>query len=330
MDDIGRVVAETVDRCRDEGKSVSDTLAAFVARAVIYDNPERFQLDKELQEKDVVDLIGMCVDRLLERDSPSLETITMQVAFDEGYVTAEEKLQTEQAVRGNKLNDLQTSIVTVRTKAGGGDFESLTRIYRQIFAYLMVRVGMESGGDRNVESEIAAALESVFPRIGLKSFILMTAEEKVAQLQELSSIVLGIRLFNREIGRGGAGLRDLAVEAYDKVVRFNDRLQKDLAEVAELCQGYTDVLLHCHGAQGKGQATADGGQIKRWQDEMTNRRQYLAYLQSLQEDGLMAAQKVGAAREAFGREMDDLKALVGSRTSVPKEQVYPKFDVLAR
>ena len=338
MDEIAQVVSETVAQCRDQGKVVSETLAAFVARAVIYDHPERFQLDKELREDDVRDLIRACVDRLIEKDSPSLETVTMQVAFDEAYVSAEEELQQEQVVREAKLSELRDSIVSVRAKGGSGDFESLTRIYRQIFAYLMVRVGMESGGDRNVESEIAAALESVFPRIGLKSFILMTSDEKVAQLTELSSIVLGIRLFNREIGRGGAGLRDLTVTSFNKVATFNEQVQKDLAEVAELCQGYTDVLLYCHNRRDAGEAggeggdaeEADGGRIKRWQDEMTNRRQYLAYLQSLQEDGHLSHQKVSAAREAFIREMDDLKALVGSRTSVPKEAVYPKFDVLAR
>ena len=45
--------------------------------------------------------------------------------------------------------------------------------------------------------EIAAALESVFPRIGLKAFTALPQEDKTAQLNELANIVLGIRLFNR-------------------------------------------------------------------------------------------------------------------------------------
>lgn len=256
------------------------------------------------------------------------------------YVVAEEKLNQEHSLREAKLAELQSSIVGVQnTKSGSGDFENLTRIYRQIFAYLMVRVGAGSGGagggaDRTVESEIAAALESVFPRIGLKSFMSMTAEEKEAQLQELASIVLGIRLFNREIGRGGAGLEDLPTMAHDATVQLTTRLQKDLTEIANLCQEYTDVLLYCHSGEGKEEdennPKPDKAKARRWKDEMTNRRQFLAYLQSLQEDGQLSQQKIAAAREGFAREMDDLKSLVGSRTSVPKEQVYPKFDVLAR
>ena len=60
--------------------------------------------------------------------------------------------------------------------------------------------------DRVTVAELAAALESVFPRIGLKSFVLLGAEEKRLQLEELGRIVTGIRLFNREQGKGGAGL----------------------------------------------------------------------------------------------------------------------------
>ena len=86
MDDIGRVVDETVQQCREEGKTVSETLAAFVARAVVYQYAERFQLDQQMTEADINDLIKLCVERLLTKDSPGVETIAMQVAFDEAYV----------------------------------------------------------------------------------------------------------------------------------------------------------------------------------------------------------------------------------------------------
>lgn len=36
--------------------------------------------------------------------------------------------------------------------------------------------------DREVEREVAAALESVFPRIGLKAFVMLSPEQKRAQV----------------------------------------------------------------------------------------------------------------------------------------------------
>ena len=70
-------------------------------------------------------------------------------------------------------------------------------------------------------------------------------------------------------------------------------------------------------------------QIKRFQDELTNRRQYLYNLQSLQEDAMIAQDKITSTNGDYIREMTDLKAIVGARASVPKDQVYPKFDILA-
>ncbi len=68
--------------------------------------------------------------------------------------------------------------------------------------------------------QVAAALESVFPRIGLKSFIMLPPDQKKAQLEEMTNIVLGIRLFNREIGKGGAGLEYIEDDALQVPNRF--------------------------------------------------------------------------------------------------------------
>jgi len=72
-------------------------------------------------------------------------------------------------------------------------------------------------------------VESVFPRIGLKSFVQLSAEEKKQQLDELSSIVTGIRLFNKESGKGGAGLESVEILASNKVaeVRGSEERRKD-------------------------------------------------------------------------------------------------------
>lgn len=53
-----------------------------------------------------------------------------------------------------------------------------------------------------------AALQSVFPHTELGTFMSMTKQDKEKQLQELSQIVSGIRLFNQECGKGGDGIDD--------------------------------------------------------------------------------------------------------------------------
>jgi len=54
----------------------------------------------------------------------------------------------------------------------------------------------------------AAALQSVFPQSELGTFLALQKRDKERQLQELAMIVTGIRLFNKDCGKGGEGIDD--------------------------------------------------------------------------------------------------------------------------
>lgn len=179
---------------------------------------------------------------------------------------------------------------------------------------------------RGVEREVAAALESVFPRISLKAFINLSPEEKYAQLDELANIVLGIRVFNQHIGKGGVNIPHPEQDAVELLRNLGTSLSADVDKVQSTCVQLQEVIVRSHLLQPQG-VTSD--MLSRWKDELTNRRQYLSYIQSLQEDIAVSARKVGALRDSITSDMDDLQQLVGNRASVPKEQVYPKFYEIA-
>lgn len=61
---------------------------------------------------------------------------------------------------------------------------------------------------------ITAALQSVFPQTELGTFMSLTKRDKERQLNELTLIVTGIRLFNRECGKGGEGIDDCKYRCY--------------------------------------------------------------------------------------------------------------------
>lgn len=77
------------------------------------------------------DLIDRSVDRLLEVDSPSLETMKMQVAFDSSYIAEEEGLANSYQRRNTRLREMQRTIATMRPK-DGADFDALTALHRQV------------------------------------------------------------------------------------------------------------------------------------------------------------------------------------------------------
>ena len=48
----------------------------------------------------------------------------------------------------------------------------------------------------------------MFPQTELGTFMSLVKRDKERQLQELTMIVTGIRLFNKECGKGGEGIDD--------------------------------------------------------------------------------------------------------------------------
>ncbi|KDO22924.1 hypothetical protein SPRG_11768 [Saprolegnia parasitica CBS 223.65] len=327
LDRIGKVVADIIARCKYEGVLVSDTLAAFICRTIVQEDSNVFCLDGDIDAAGLAELTKRSVDMLLRKDSPSLETIKMQLDFDLCYVKHEEDVEKAAAMKEKKIANLHKSIVALQP-SGTSDFEALTTLYRQIFTMLMVHADADKANDRTIEREVAAALESVFPRIGLKSFVSMSPDDKKFQLKELANIVGGIRLFNKEIGKGGAGIVLSIDTIRDNVASISKSVALEVDEVNQICTDYTEVLLHIH--HYNAQSASGVANLKRWQEELNNKRQFLSYMQSLHEDIDVSSDKIGRLVTSFETELHTLKSLVGSRTSLPKGQVYPIFEALSK
>lgn len=112
--------------------------------------------------------------------------------------------------------------------------EELESLYRKIVSAVLLRSGLGSPTDIAVVREatgnfyleisficaisviskgfltffLSAALQSVFPQTELGTFMSLVKKDKERQLQELTMIVTGIRLFNKECGKGGEGIDD--------------------------------------------------------------------------------------------------------------------------
>jgi len=173
-----------------------------------------------------------------------------------------------------------------------------------------------------IEREVAAALESVLPRAGLRPFVSLTTPEKVAQLCELSNIVIGIRLFNRDIGKGGIGL-----ESFLDIINHPARslltdLNNEVAEIMEQSDKYTMFFNVLKDLESPGTPE----QIDFFKQELTYKRQYLIYILELKSDVQISEQNIQNLQQKYQAEIVDLKNLIGNKSSIPKDQVYPKFD----
>ena len=80
----------------------------------------------------------------------------------------------------------------------------------KIISYVLIQSNIGSPTDVRVIREASgrirtnpAALDSVLPASEMTSFLSMSKSEKEAQLNNLSMLVTGVRLFNKHMGKGG-------------------------------------------------------------------------------------------------------------------------------
>ena len=66
--------------------------------------------------------------------------------------------------------------------------------------------------------------------------------------------------------------------------------------------------------------------VERWSKELANRRQYLGFLKTLQEEINLSKGKIQQICDKIQLELVNVRALVSNKNSVPKEVVYPRFD----
>uniref|UniRef100_A0A665WJK1 Uncharacterized protein n=1 Tax=Echeneis naucrates TaxID=173247 RepID=A0A665WJK1_ECHNA len=70
---IKSITTEIVQQCAERGQLVSDALAAFMVSNSILNKAKVLKL--------------LCLDRLMEKYNPSLDTIKLQVYFDLNYAS---------------------------------------------------------------------------------------------------------------------------------------------------------------------------------------------------------------------------------------------------
>ena len=312
---------------------------------------------RRLSSSEVDVWVDSLLPALLSLDHPLQRTLRLQVDFELrhalqshlGRMTeAEERRETEKKVE---------AVMAVRI--GEGEEEQRTGVpafYAVLFALTLHSNG--GGGlaapateGRKMEREVAAALESVFPLPHLLAWAELREEERRAELDGLPALVRGIRLFNRQLRKGGEGLTCQA----DDVERSNAELQSDIdkeaAFIGEIAQAYTDVVhMWEDGRRSTGRRSAGkGGEEEkemasflpsassppsppssfvslRVRCELIHRRQFLLFLQSLQADCAEASLSIRSAASALESLYSQLTAIVGLRSSVPKHAVFPLFQ----
>ncbi|NXG75976.1 CF206 protein, partial [Baryphthengus martii] len=318
---IKKIIREVGQECAARGQNVSETLVAFMVKAVVLDPRNDFNVDQILAKRDVQNLIQLCISRLLDATNPSLSTIKMQVYFDMNYANRAEVLSEQHRVVGGRLAPLVRDITDSRPRVK----EEMKNVYQKIVSYVLLSSGLGSPTAVEVVREVTAALQSVFPQMEMITFISLSKENKEQQLKNLSVLVTGIRLYNKECGKGGSGIDDLPTILSEAIPSATRTVDEGLNTCRVLAHQYTALLESMQEDQHR-YTQLSSFKLK---EALFNVRQYEAFLSILLSDAIASAQEVEKMNVQFATTMEQLKNTVQDKASVDTKEVFPLFVALS-
>ncbi|KAI4539297.1 hypothetical protein MG293_010689 [Ovis ammon polii] len=332
---IKNIIREIGQECAAHGEIVPETLVAFMVKAVVLDPSNGFNTDRTLTKSDVQKLVKLCVNRLLDSKNPSLDTIKMQVYFDMNYTSREEFLEEHHRVIESRLSSVSREITDSRACVR----EELESLYRKIVSYVLLRSGLGSPTDIKIVREATAALQSVFPQTELGTFLTLSKKDKERQLKELTMIVTGIRLFNRDCGKGGEGIDDCSLPHVCFIIPFKpvpailqeaipattQHVDSQLEAVQDQAYRYTAILEKA----AKNPLMSQELQPYMLREALYNVRQCEIFLQVILSDIITCAQEVEMMIKQLEAQLEQLKLTVKSKTAIPTSQVFPVFIALS-
>ncbi|NXS32728.1 CF206 protein, partial [Pomatostomus ruficeps] len=319
---IKRIIRQVGLECAAQGQTLSETLVAFMVKAVVLDPRNYFNIDRILTENDVQNLIQLCVTRLLDTTNPSLSTIRMQVYFDMNYANRAELLSEQHRVLEGKL----APVVRAITESGQRAQEEMENVYRKIVTYVLLSSGLGSPTDTEAVREVTAALQSVFPQTEMVTFISLSKKDKEQQLKDLAMLVTGIRLYNKQCQKGGSGIDDLPAILDEAIPSATRTVDEHLNSCHLLAHQYTALLESMQGDPHR-HSQLSSSKLK---EALFNVRQYEAFLCILLSDAITSAQEVETLEVQFEAAMMILKNTVQDTTYVESKEVFPLFVELSK
>ncbi|NWI60634.1 CF206 protein, partial [Calyptomena viridis] len=319
---VKRIIREVGLECAAQGQALSETLVAFMVKAVVLDPRNYFYVDQILRENDMQDLIQLCVSRLLDTTNPSLSTIKMQVYFDMNYANRAALLREHRRVLEGKLAPVVRDITYSCPRVQ----EEMEKVYQKIVSYVLLSSGLGSPRDIEAVREVTAALQSIFPQTEMTNFISLSKKNKEQQLKSLAMLVTGIRLYNKECGKGGSSIDDLPAILNEAIPSATQTVDEGLNACHMLAHKYT-ALLESMQEDPRRYMQLSSFKLK---EALFNAKQYEAFLCILLSDAVTSAQEVETLTVQFSAAMMQLKNTVQDKVSVDSKEVFPLFVELSK
>ncbi|XP_065183726.1 cilia- and flagella-associated protein 206-like [Sycon ciliatum] len=319
---IKTVLTNVQKECHARGESVSDTLVAFVVKALLLNPQNKFEGDELVSEPSLNAVVKRAVDWIMDKEGAAMDTIKMQVYFDTNYVSRKTFFKEHRGVLKQSAAGVLREILDSRART----VVEMDALYRKVLTYILLKSSLGSSTDMVVLRETTAALQSVLPQSEVGTLLPLSREQKQNQLNELTLVVTGIRLFNKTVGKGGVGIVDVTEVLADGLPAATDRAAADVEEIEYDCFKITALAEHIAKPSN---IEARREEYERCIEAIANLRQRLAFARlisdAIEESSTQVYKNLGQYRQ----KLQEMQTVVKSSRSVATAEVYPKFRDLA-
>ena len=331
-----------VYKSREEDNPVADAFIAFLLNIQYNKKAGTFYFKNktQLNQEDIKDIITNVKEILNAKGDGIAETLKLQITYEISHVQEEDKIEKIKKYFDNEMNNILKEITS--TPASKKESETF-QIHKKIFNYLLIKTKqntLNSINDDsltssektnlgiNAEREIYLNLDNIFPKSGLTPFLTLSIQDKISQLNELSNTVMGIRLLNCELGKGGIGLMTLEdikkKLKYDLLYEVKDFYNK----VNTVCEKYSLIYDNLDfDTINEGQESQVLDKIRKY---IVYYRQILTYLSMLIDELHSSIQFKDSLIINYENEKNAILDIIGNQTSISKDQAYPRFQNLAK
>ena len=155
-------------------------------------------------------------------------------------------------------------------------------------------------------------------------------KDKEVHLKDLTQLITGISLFNKECGKGGEGIDNIPPFLKGELDSMAEKLSKESHALTE----YSELLIELIekvGDSWKGQDELSEASVQHsyYTEALINISQLHGFVKIILSDALRARQQVSNLESKFQGHIESLKECVKAKTAVPTEQVFPHFASLA-
>ena len=329
-----------VYKCRESNSPVAEALVAFLLN-LAYDEQEDcfyFATTEKLTRDKAEAVIRKIMKEINAKGDGTIETLNLQVTYELAHIEEEDKVEQLKVFFDDEINSLIREITSYQT-SNKKDNDSII-IHKKILNFLLIKTrqitldslnSFSTTGDKSLgtpsEKEIYAALDNVLPKTGLPPFISLSSQDKISQLNELCNIIMGIRLINRELGKGGLGLHTLAEIKKKLGSDLLNEVKDYYQTVTDTCHKYTSIYESIDFALLDNEDIDRVDLIRKF---IIYYRQILTYLSMLTDDLHNSGSVVENLAGTYEKEVRYLMDLFEKKSAISKEQVYPRFENLAK